>query len=493
MSEKVLEKDNTVSYDSSNLQDESSLVHALLPPAKPDTTDDIPPKKELTLIQCVLKLLLNSIPNILNYMANFVRLSTNIHFLSKSGNIAWIAGAGLGHSWLHTTSGFVNTSLNLGTLLLSAPAYGAKNYDLVGVNFHKALILRFLMIIPSYALFWLSFSIFTVFGVDEDVAEEAHIYLVYSLPSVIFAAVFITTNIFLVTHKVYPPVLIIQLIMTGANWGWSWLFIEYMELGVKGAAFTLAGTNLIGAILSLGCAYFHKSFKHTLFCFRKESFQGLLSHLKKEFFLGAPYYLEWLAYEVFTLICGAYGSVQLGAWVIMYNLMSIIYMIPFGFSICVSQQIGNSLGDRNLSQAKKFMKAALYIALVWVALDVLVVYFYRRSLIGIFDSSELMYDVTEPLLITYAAVMPADFFQVTVMSFLKSLGKEKTATMVFSVSYYAIGVVVGFVLGSVYKMWSQGIMYGLAGGCYMLLLFSIVMFLRVNLKEQAEKIAKRAH
>lgn len=398
MSEKPLDKAIVVSYDSIP-QEETPLVEDQSPPTKPDTFDSHS-QKEISLLQCVCKLLLNSIPNILNYMASFIRLSTNIHYLSKAGNIAWIAGAGLGHSWLHTTNAFVNTSLNLGTLVLSAPAFGAKNYDLVGINYHKALILRFLGIIPSYILFLLSYTIFTAVGVDHDVAEQAYIYLVYSLPNAIVSAVFNTTNIFLVTHKVYPPVLIIQLIMTLANWGWSALFIEHMQLGVKGAALTLAGTILLGAILSLVYVYFSKAFEKTFFWFRKESFQGLLSHLKSEFFLGAPYYLEWLAYEVFTLISGAFGSVQLGAWVIMYNLMSIVYMIPFGFSVCVSQMIGNSLGERNLLKAKKFMKAALYIAFVWVIIDMLVVFFCRRSLIGVYDSSELMYEATVPLLIT---------------------------------------------------------------------------------------------
>ena len=88
--------------------------------------------------------------------------------------------------------------------------------------------------------------------------------------------------------------------------------------------------------------------------------------------------------------------------------------------------------------------------------------------------------------------MPADFFQVTVMSFLKSLGKERTATVVFTISYYAIGVVLGYVLGSLLELWSQGIMIGLATGCYTLLAFSTVVFCKVDMKEQAEKIAKRA-
>lgn len=85
------------------------------------------------------------------------------------------------------------------------------------------------------------------------------------------------------------------------------------------------GTSIIlGSVVLLIYIYFSKEFKESFFWFNRESFQGLFEQFKREFFIAAPYYLEWMAYEIYTLDSVNFGKIHLASWVILYTILSML-------------------------------------------------------------------------------------------------------------------------------------------------------------------------
>lgn len=99
-------------------------------------------QRSKSLWKCTMILIINSIPNIVHFAAGFIMQAMSLHFLSKSGNVAEIAGTGLGNTWMNATNTWMNatntliiSAFNMGTVVYCAPAFGAKNYYLVGLCF----------------------------------------------------------------------------------------------------------------------------------------------------------------------------------------------------------------------------------------------------------------------------------------------------------------------------------------------------------------------
>ena len=88
----------------------------------------------------------------------------------------------------------------------------------------------------------------------------------------------------------------------------------------------------------------------------------------------------------------------------------------------------------------------------------------------------------------YLIMMPADFLQSSVMSVLKSIGKEKLATVIFTISYYAIGMPLAIILGMHLGLESRGVRIGTTVGCYILLAFSSVILYFTDVKKQSDEI-----
>ena len=85
-------------------------------------------------------------------------------------------------------------------------------------------------------------------------------------------------------------------------------------------------------------------------------------------------------------------------------------------------------------------------------------------------------------------MIPADFLQVTTISVLKAIGKEKMAILIFFIAYYAIGLPLACYLGIIRKLEIPGMVAGFMTGCYLLLVLSVIALCRTNLKKQVDEL-----
>lgn len=155
-----------------------------------------------------------------------------------------------------------------------------------------------------------------------------------------------------------------------------------------------------------------------------------------------------------------------------------------------SQHIGNAIGEQDLPTAKNYLRSSIGNGVVVSALEVVAVYTFRTSIIGIYNSSEEVYTTTVILLMMYLAIIPGDILQMTIIAILKAIGREKIATLMFLVISYVVGIPLGCILGIRFEIESRGILIGLGTAIYLLLIASVVTLLRTDMRKEAEKIFK---
>lgn len=91
----------------------------------------------------------------------------------------------------------------------------------------------------------------------------------------------------------------------------------------------------------------------------KDSFVGLIEYLKYGIPSMMMTFLEFCAYEVINIMAAYLGALELGASVILFNIICYMYMVISGFSFASSSLVGNSLGASQPKNARIYANISL--------------------------------------------------------------------------------------------------------------------------------------
>lgn len=107
----------------------------------------------------------------------------------------------------------------------------------------------------------------------------------------------------------------------------TWLFIDYYEFGIEGAAIASSITNITSLAFTLLYVHF-KNFdgrqKDLLHWFNKDSIKGWYAYLKLGIPSAAMLGLEWFCFELIAVIAGEVGVLELAAYTAMFNFFILI-------------------------------------------------------------------------------------------------------------------------------------------------------------------------
>lgn len=231
----------------------------------------------------------------------------------------------LGYSTAYGLNGAINTFVS--------QAVGAKKYAICGVNRWTArivfIIVFAIMLIPNL----LSGKFLVYFGIDADVAEITHRYVMSQVPAM-FIIGFLTIDInFLVCFGKSDVAMYCQLFQPLVHICFCYLFIVYMNLQTIGGGIAMAVSNLftyglMHLVLKRSLPEAHEAFD--IEWHDKRNFDEIWDYLK----LGIPsmlmLVLEWTAASVMTVIAGRIGLVDQTCAVLYANIQTCVDSIPTG-------------------------------------------------------------------------------------------------------------------------------------------------------------------
>uniref|UniRef100_A0A8C7QFN1 Multidrug and toxin extrusion protein n=1 Tax=Oncorhynchus mykiss TaxID=8022 RepID=A0A8C7QFN1_ONCMY len=175
--------------------------------------------------------------------------------------------------------------------------------------------------------------------------------------------------------------------------------------------------------------------------------------------------VEWWTYEIGGFLAGLISEVELGAQSVVFELASICYMFPLGFSVAGSVRVGSALGAGDTEQAKLSAKLAMFCAgSVSVCLSVLV---------GILKDK-----------ISYVF---------TYDDIIRGAGKQKVGAICNILGYYGVGFPIGVSLMFAAKLGIMGLWTGLFTCVFLQSSFLIVYLSRMNWKKATVEVNTEAH
>jgi MATE family multidrug resistance protein len=197
------------------------------------------------------------------------------------------------------------------------------------------------------------------------------------------------------------------------------------------------------------------------------------------FKIGAPvamqYIFEISAFSGAAIIIGTIGAEPQAAHQIAINLAAFTYMIASGIASSATIKTGNYLGQKSFTDLRRSAIASYHVVIGFMIFTAILFVLASSLLPYLYTKDIEVVKIAAQLLIIAGFFQLFDGTQVVGLGVLRGIGDVNIPTFITFLSYWIIGIPLGYLLGFKLGFGVNGIWYGLTFG---LLTASILLFIR---------------
>ncbi|XP_070699532.1 multidrug and toxin extrusion protein 1-like [Pempheris klunzingeri] len=403
-----------------------------------------------------------------------------------------LAGVALAIAVVNVTGISIGYGLASACDTLISQTYGSGNLKRVGVILQRGILILLLACFPCWAVLINTQPILLALKQDTEVSRFSQLYVKIFMPALPAAFMYQLQGRYLQNQGIMWPQVMSGVVGNVLNTIINYIFLNILDLGVAGSA----AANVISQ-------YSLAVFLFVYMCSRglhKATWDGWSTECLQEWgpflHLAVPsmlmHCLEWWLYEIAAFLAGIISEVELGAQSIVYELASIVYMFPMGFSVAACVRVGNALGAGNTDQAKLSSK----VSLIWtVCASCFTGAFLgvSKDVIGyIFTTEKDIVQRVADVLKLYAFTHIADSLAGVMGGIVRGTGKQKIGAVCNLVGFYFIGFPIGVSLMFPVKMGIVGLWSGFLICVLIQSTFFVVFLCKLNWKKATEEALARA-
>lgn len=162
--------------------------------------------------------------------------------------------------------------------------------------------------------------------------------------------------------------------------------------------------------------------------------------------LGLMYVAETGAMAVATLMIGAFGAVALAGNQVAMSVGSLLYMVPMGIAGAVAIRVAQERGANNLAALRPITWAALGLGTLWLASAAVLLGLYGRMIAGWITSEVEVITIAATIFFVFAFSQVMDGVQSTMTGALRGLSDTTFPAVISLLSYWILGLPLGWVL-----------------------------------------------
>ncbi len=389
---------------------------------------------------------------------------------------------------------FFNVGILLAINPIVAQLHGAGKSETIGKNFWQALWLSQILMVPSFFILRNMHFIMELFHIKAEIVPVTQGYLnafSWGVPA-LFA--YFTLRFFNEGVSVTKPGMYFALIGSGMNILANYVFM-YGHFGfpAMGAVGTGWATSLVWWIMLICMAGFTSRKR---FCAQFKLFQALkpprLSFQKEILRIGVPngtsFCIEITMFATVALIIGSLGVETIAGHQIAINFAAFTFMIPLGLSIATTARVGFAVGKEELKEARFIGYVGIGVSVLVMSLTAILMFTVPEFIVGIYTQDAEVKVIAVKLLFLAAIFQISDGLQVSVTGALRGLKDTKIPMVVNIISYWVVGLPVGYLLGMNYNFGAEGLWIGLIVGLTVAaVLHNLRFYLLTNRREFQRK------
>ncbi|XP_018419621.1 PREDICTED: multidrug and toxin extrusion protein 2-like isoform X1 [Nanorana parkeri] len=390
------------------------------------------------------------------------------------------------------------TGLSVGLGLSSAcdtlisQIFGGTNLKLIGIVMQRGILVLLLACFPCWALFINTENILLLFRQDPAVARLAEDYVLVFIPALPAAFLYQLQARYLQNQGIVKIQIIVSIISNIINGFVNYIFLFVLEFGVMGSAWANTIAQFSQALLLFLYIRLKKLHVHTWGGWSMVCLKDWNTFVA----LAVPSMLmvciEWWTYEIGSFLVGLINVVELGAQSVIYQVVTIAYMIPYGIGMATSVRVGNALGAGDIEQAKKSIIVAFLITAFFMILDAILLAALKNEFSYIFTSDGEIATLVSEVIPLYIVFHMFECVACVSCGVLRGIGRQKIGALILAIGYYVLGLPVGAALMFAAREGIKGLWIGMILCGVFLSLFFTVYLVKVSWEDVSLEAQARA-
>ena len=249
----------------------------------------------------------------------------------------------------------------------------------------------------------------------------------------------------------------------------------FPRLGGVGAGYASAITYWSLALISMGVIHYLKPFKDYKVFGR---FVGISIRTWRELLvvglpIGLSIFCEVSIFGVVALLMAEYGTAVIAAHQAAINFAGLVYMVPLSIGMTLTIVIGFEVGARRYSDARQYSKLGIAIAIMIAVFFAIALSVFNSQIAGLYTQEADLLELIQNFLVYAVFFQLSDAIAAPIQGALRGYKDVKVTFLMAVLSYWVIGMPVGYLLAKftglqAYGYW-VGFIVGLAVGAAVLL------------------------
>ncbi|MGM0875271.1 MAG: MATE family efflux transporter [Bacillota bacterium] len=381
-----------------------------------------------------------------------------------------LAGVAIGSSlWIPVYTGLSGILLSITPIV--AQLIGAKKGkdvpNMVVQGLYVSVIIAIVIVILGY--FALD-PILSNMGLEQEVLHIAKGYLIALSFGILPLFIYAVLRCFIDALGFTRVTMFITLTSLPINFVFNYLFIfgkfSFPKLGGIGAGVASAITywciTAIAFFIIMKQSPFseYKVFK----TFYRVSFKAWNDILKIGVPIGLAIFFETSIFAAVTLLMSQYNTITIASHQAAINFASFLYMLPLSISMALTIIVGHEIGAKRLYDAKQYSYIGIGMALFLSVLSAALIYFFRPEVASIYTSDVAVLKLTQDFLIYAIFFQLSDAIAAPIQGALRGYKDVNVTFMMALISYWVIGLPVGYLLATYTSLEAFGYWIGLISG-----------------------------
>lgn len=269
------------------------------------------------------------------------------------------------------------------------------------------------------------------------------------------------------------------LLNAGLNYVLIYGHFGFEPMGLVGAGYATLSSRIFMAVALALYVFYHTKLRkyRAIFLFKEYSGKLFSTLLHIGIPAGMQFIFEVAAFDFSAVMMGWFGTNTLAAHQIAINLATISYMTTSGLGAAAVIRISKYLGQNDSVNVKRSAYSLIGMALVMMLVWGFIFVIGRFWFPSLYVSNQEVIAIAAPLLIIAGFFQLSDGMQVVCAGALRGLQDVKIPSLYIFLSYWVIGLPLGYWLGFKMGWGATGIWSGLLIG---LTLVAIALFLRLR-------------
>ncbi|CAH0124564.1 MULTISPECIES: MATE family efflux transporter [Bacillaceae] len=381
-----------------------------------------------------------------------------------------VAGVSIGSSlWTPVYTGLSGILIALTPVvsqLVGSRQSKSVSYSVMQAIYLAVTLALFILIIGAFSLN----PVLNAMDLEDSVHMVAHDYLIALSLGIIPLFVYNALRAFIDALGQTRISMIITLCALPVNVLFNYLLIYgklgFPELGGVGSGYATAITYWLIALVAILVVIKINPFStYKVF---NEFFRVSWKEWRALLLIGVPIglaiFFETSIFSAVTLLMSKYDTVTIASHQIAMNFASLLYMIPLSISMALTIVIGFEIGANRYKDAKVYSWIGISMALTMSLVLSTILFLFREPVASLYTKDHEVMMLTSHFLIYAIFFQISDALQAPIQGILRGY-KDVNVTFAMSlVSYWILGLPIGYVFAKYTDMGAFGYWIGLITG-----------------------------